>query len=107
MRSALVNQQGIPAGHLREEESGDWSFHYLKNYNGPAISLTLPVQSEAYHFDHFPTVFEGLLPEGLQLEAVLRQHKIDRNDYFQLLVTVGGDLVGALTITEEKEGESN
>lgn len=107
MRSALVNQQGIPAGHLREGVSGAWSFHYLPDYNGPAISLTLPVQSKAYHFDHFPAVFEGLLPEGPQLEAVLRQHKIDRHDYFRLLVTVGGDLVGALTIVEEKEGESN
>jgi serine/threonine-protein kinase HipA len=41
-----------------------------------------------------------LLPEGPQLEALLRKHKIDRHDAFRQLVTVGEDLVGSLTVHE-------
>ena len=37
----------------------------------------------------FPPPFEGLLPEGAQLEALLRNHKIDRDDAFGKLVVVG------------------
>jgi len=45
-------------------------------------------------------VFEGLLPEGPQLEALLRMHKIDRNNAFRQLVTVGADMVGSLTVKD-------
>jgi serine/threonine-protein kinase HipA len=47
-------------------------------------------------------VFDGLLPEGAQLEALLKTHKIDRNDYFKQLVTVGRDLVGSLSVRLSK-----
>jgi serine/threonine-protein kinase HipA len=42
-----------------------------------------------------------LLPEGPQLEAILRLHKIDRSDCFRQLITVGQDLVGSLTIEQD------
>ncbi|WP_156812382.1 HipA N-terminal domain-containing protein [Legionella tunisiensis] len=44
------------------------------------------------------SIFEGLLPEGIMLEALLRKYKIDRNDYFGQLILVGRDVVGAVTI---------
>jgi serine/threonine-protein kinase HipA len=34
------------------------------------------------------------------LEALLRQCKLDRNDYFGQLLRVGKDVVGAVTIEE-------
>lgn len=98
-RTALVHQAGEPAGHLVEMPGKGWSFTYLPEYDGPAVSLTMPVRAEPYEFGSFPPPFEGLLPEGPQLEALLRKHKIDRHDTFQQLVTVGGDLVGSLTIS--------
>ncbi|MDX2346428.1 MAG: HipA N-terminal domain-containing protein [Legionella sp.] len=49
----------------------------------------------------FPGFFEGLLPEGVILEALLRQYKIDENDYFQQLIIVGRNVVGAVTIEEQ------
>lgn len=99
-RRAVVCQHGEPAGHLEEAEEGRWTFCYLDGYVGAAVSLTLPVRAEPYRFDGFPAVFEGLLPEGPQLEALLRKHKIDRGDAFRQLVTVGADLVGSLTVEE-------
>jgi len=98
LRKAAVYQAGTLAGYLSESGDGGWSFTYEPTYQGPPVSLTLPVREQAYTFSTFPAVFDGLLPEGPQLEALLRKHKIDRRDYFRQLVTVGADLVGALTV---------
>jgi len=46
------------------------------------------------------------LPEGFQLEALLRRKKLDRNDHFGQLLLVGGDTVGAVTVREHP-AESN
>ncbi len=104
------NQSGELAGYLQEERDGQWLFIYEDSYEGLPVSLTLPVRKEAYKFRKFPPVFEGLLPEGPQLEALLRKHKIDHHDAFAQLVTVGEDLVGSLSIrlpkrTKSKESE--
>lgn len=99
-RRASVHQHGVLAGYLTEADGEGWQFTYLDGYRGAAVSLTLPVRAQAYAFSTFPPVFEGLLPEGPQLEALLRKHKIDRSDDFRQLVTVGADLVGSLTVTE-------
>lgn len=97
MRTAQINQHGIPAGILEELPEGAWQVSYRDDYTGPPLSFTLPVENKIRGFPTFPPVFEGLLPEGLQLEAILKQQKIDRHDYFALLMVVGGDLVGSLT----------
>ncbi|NIP93453.1 MAG: toxin HipA [Akkermansiaceae bacterium] len=104
-RRAAVFQHGELAGHLEAAEGAGWTFSYIDGYDGAAVSLTLPVRAEPYRFDGFPAVFEGLLPEGPQLEALLRKHKIDRVDAFRQLVTVGADLVGSLTVHEITNAE--
>lgn len=101
-RSAEVFQLGHLAGWLEELSSGAWQFTYRPGYEGLPISLTMPTRGEPYLFDKFPAVFDGLLPEGLQLEALLRKHKIDRNDLFRQLMIVGEDMVGSLTVREVK-----
>ncbi len=50
----------------------------------------------------FPPFFDGLLPEGILLEGLLKQRKIDKYDYFSQIVAVGNDLVGAVTVRENK-----
>lgn len=99
-RCAMIWQHGVPAGHLEEQADGGWRFTYLPGYAGPSVSLPLPVREEFYHFAEFPPFLEGLLPEGPQLEAILRKHKIDRGDCFRQLMIVGQDVVGSLTIKE-------
>jgi serine/threonine-protein kinase HipA len=99
-RRAIVRQHGTPAGQLAEAADGGWCFTYLPAYAGPAVSLAMPVRGEPYGFADFPPFLEGLLPEGPQLEAILRKHKIDRNDCFRQLMAVGLDVVGSLTVEE-------
>jgi serine/threonine-protein kinase HipA len=108
-RRAEVYQQGQLAGYLEAQAGGFWQFSYLPDYEGLAVSLTMPKRNEPYRFATFPPLFDGLLPEGLQLEALLRKHKIDRNDCFGQLMIVGADLVGSLSVypvkpsSEERE----
>ncbi|MFA6915318.1 MAG: HipA N-terminal domain-containing protein [Parachlamydiales bacterium] len=99
MKKAKVFVDGIPAGELHEIERGKkYVFIYLKNYNGQSVSLEMPLTKELYEYDRFPPFFEGLLPEGIMLEGLLRQTKIDRKDLMSQLIAVGGDVVGNVTI---------
>lgn len=97
MRRAEVRVDDRRAGEL-EEHDGRFTLTYDASYVGPPVSLTLPVRDEPYRFDRFPPFFDGLLPEGGLLEALLRQAKLDRSDGFGQLVTVGQDLVGNVTV---------
>jgi serine/threonine-protein kinase HipA len=98
MRKAKIYQPGEFAGTLEELDQNHYRFAYAPGYGGNPISLALPVCEPAYEFDKFPPVFEGLLPEGLQLEALLRQCKVDKRDLLQQLLLVGEDVVGSLTV---------
>jgi serine/threonine-protein kinase HipA len=94
---------GIPAGILEEIEARKkYRFAYLENYEGPPVSLAMPVDEKEFVFDRFPPFFDGLLPEGLLLEGLLKQRKIDKYDYFSQLMAVGNELVGAVTVQELK-----
>lgn len=101
MRSARVFVHGQSAGNLLEEERGKlYLFSYEASYSGPPVSLTMPVSGREFTFDGFPSFFDGLLPEGTQLEGLLRTRKLDEDDLFGQLVAVGSDLVGAVTVEE-------
>lgn len=100
-RQAMVFQQDVLAGRVAQLEGGEWSFVYESGYTGPPVSLSLPVRAEPYLFAAFPPFLDGLLPEGVQLEALLKQLKIDRRDCYRQLIAVGQDVVGSLKVIEE------
>ena len=103
MRKAEVFMHGVQAGVLEELVRGkSYRFNYVEDYNGPPISLTMPVEDREFFFQNFPPFFDGLLPEGILLEGLLKQKKIDKYDYFSQLVAVGNDLVCAVTVQEKK-----
>ena len=96
MRAARVFQKDRLAGLLEERDGGAYRFSYDRAFNGEPVSLTMPVSQTVWDFSGFPPAFEGLLPEGVQLDALLRLRKLDRSDLFGQLVTIGGDVVGSL-----------
>lgn len=102
MRRAQVLVNNEIAAVLIEHSTRSYELVYEKSYTGAPISLTLPRRNESYQFNSFPTFFEGLLPEGIMLQSLLKTKKIDKNDYFSQLVVVGLDLIGGLTIKEIK-----
>ncbi len=101
MRTAKVFVCGKDAGLLSERVfAKEYAFEYNDGYNGLPVSLTMPLDQKFYSFDHFPPFFDGLLPEGHQLEGLLKQGKVDRNDFFSQLILVGNDTVGAVSVKE-------
>ena len=101
MRKARVYVKGIEAGILSELKQGtEYCFEYLEDYEGLEVSRTMLTDQKHYSFDKFPPFFEGLLPEGVQLEGLLKIKKIDKNDLFSQLMAVGDELVGVITVKE-------
>ena len=101
MRQAIVKVHDLNAGILTQTDDEHYRFEYQTGYTGAPVSLTMPVNTEGYEFITFPPFFDGVLPEGGQLEGLLRIRKIDRHDYFSQLLAVGQDLVGAVTVFEK------
>ncbi|HLB52322.1 MAG TPA: HipA N-terminal domain-containing protein [Chlamydiales bacterium] len=104
MKKAKVFVDNILAGYLIEwKKNQHYEFCYLEKYSGPSISLTMPISKSVHSFDQFPPFFDGFLPEGFMLDALLRKAKIDKNDRFEQLVRVGQELVGNITIEKDDE----
>ena len=99
MRRANISVNGVYAGDLEEIVKGkQYRFTYREKYDGGAVSLTMPVSQKVYVFDRFPPFFEGLLPEGPMLEALLKKKKIDADDYLEQLMQVGKEMVGNISV---------
>jgi serine/threonine-protein kinase HipA len=98
MKLARIYQQNQLAGLLEARDDGTYRFAYDDAFRGEPVSLTMPTSQRVWEFPRFPAPFEGLLPEGVQLEALLRLRKLDRNDLFSQLLAVGRDVVGSLRI---------
>ena len=93
--------EGVLAGVLEETERGrKYLFRYEEQYTGRPVSLAMPTSKRENVYETFPPFFDGVLPEGVMLEALLKQRKIDRDDLFAQLVAVGEDLVGAVSVRE-------
>ena len=99
MKKAKVFVNGHLAGELQEIERGkQYHFVYFQKLQRPFSIFRNANSQLIYEFDQFPPFFEGLLPEGMMLEGLLRQTKIDRHDFMSQLIAVGGDLVGNVTV---------
>lgn len=102
MKNAHIYQQNQLAGMLEARDNGSYRFTYEAKFRGEPVSLTMPTSQAVWEFPRFPAPFEGLLPEGVQLDALLRIRKLDRTDLFGQLLAVGHDVVGSLRIEAVK-----
>lgn len=98
MKIADIYVNGVFAGLLTELNKNHYVFEYLSNYQGMPVSLTMPLVQKKYEFHQFPPFFDGLLPEGIMLIQLLKQNKIDSQDFLTQLIQVGEDLVGNVTV---------
>lgn len=89
------------AGQLTEDEQG-YHFQYLPEYvskpGAAPISLTLPIQEEAYNSNLLFPFFDGLIPEGWLLEIAEKNWKLNARDRMGLLLTTCHDCIGAVSI---------
>ena len=103
MRKAEVYRNGVLAGILTEADDRTFEFQYISVYfndnSEPAISLTLPKDRLAFFSEYLFPVFYNMLSEGANRIVQSRQLKIDKNDFFGLLLaTAQYDTIGAITI---------
>ena len=97
-----ILNHGKLAGILEYSEEDHYLFCYDEAYQGAPISLTMPLEKQSFHYKKLPPFFDGLLPEGIMLEALLRKYKLDKSDYMGQLKQIGQDVVGSVTIEEMK-----
>jgi len=105
MKKSEVYRNGILAGVLIQEKKDSYIFRYddfyYNNPDKPAISLTLPKNNMEYYSKNLFPFFFNMLSEGINKRLQCRQLKIDKNDYFSLLLaTAQHDTVGVITIVK-------
>lgn len=101
MRQAQIYRKNILAG-LLTEEGGEYIFHYDSDYltspKAAAISLTLPLQQEAYTSPVLFPFFDGLIPEGWLLDVALRNTDISVLDRMSLLLLCCKECIGSVSV---------
>lgn len=103
MKQGRVFYKQIPAGIIREDETGfvfQYDADYLKREGAKEISLTLPLREEEYVSQTMFPFFDGLIPEGWLLEVAVESWKINPRDRMSLLLTCCRDCVGAVSVEE-------
>ncbi len=103
MRTLAVYNNDVQAGILTENAPGHgYVFQYLDSYitsGGNAISLTLPIQREAFKSEHLFPFFSNMVPEGANRRIICRSKRIDEDDLFGLLTAMAGkDTIGAVNL---------
>lgn len=111
MRQANIFYKEQLAGILTENDEG-YEFRYLSEYlssdTAKAISLTFPLQEEAYTSPVLFPFFDGLIPEGWLLDVALRNTDISILDRMSLLLTCCKDCIGAVSVVAiERKEESH
>ena len=104
MRSASVYFKDTLAGKLLDLEDR-FEFIYDKEYlkEGFPISVSLPLQEEPFFSNSLFPFFDGLIVEGWLLKEAEKNWKIDQNDRFGLLMLVGDDCIGAVSVKEDRQ----
>ena len=101
MKRAKIYTHNHLAGVLTENEEG-YTFVYNSSYlalpEAEAISLTMPLQSQAYQDKVLFPFFDGLIPEGWLLSVAKNTWKINARDRMSLLIACCKDCIGAVSV---------
>ena len=101
MRQGEIWVNNSLAGILTEDDNG-YSFSYKEDYleldDASSVSLTLPLQEEAFHSENLFPIFDGLIPEGWLLDIVHKNWKINPRDRMGLLLTTCRDCIGNISV---------
>jgi len=103
MREAKILFKDEEAGILTQHDDGSFIFSYhdawLADKNKPSISLTLPKNEQPFHSEFLFPFFYNMLPEGSNKQVVCKLNRIDKEDYFGLLMTTAkNDTIGAVRV---------
>lgn len=103
MRQAEIYFKGEKAGLLTQLDNGSFIYEYddlwMSDSNRPPISLTFSKSKKEYKSDYLFPFFYNMLPEGANKQIVCNNLRIDKDDFFSLLlITARYDTIGAVTV---------
>ncbi|MCH8549822.1 MAG: HipA N-terminal domain-containing protein [Balneolaceae bacterium] len=102
-RKANIYVHESKAGVLEETETGyrfQYDYQYFSKTNAEPVSLTLPLQEEAYESQVLFPFFDGLIPEGWLLDVVEDIWKVNPKDRMGLLLVSCRDSIGNVSVRE-------
>jgi serine/threonine-protein kinase HipA len=107
MRKAAIYYKDLFAGVLTENDEGEYTFRYDKQYvakyPGQFLTFTMPVATGPFKDRRLFPFFEGLIPEGWLLDIASKSWKINQNDRMGLLMACCGNCIGAVSVEPIKE----
>ena len=108
MRQEEIYRKDILAG-MQTEEGGEYRFCYDEAYlareDAQPVSLTLPLQTEAFVSPVLFPFFDGLIPEGWLLDVAIRNTDISILDRMSLLLLCCKECIGSVSVVPiNKEG---
>lgn len=102
MRQAIVKYNDVAAGLLQETDDGNYIFTYgemyVQAYPQQFVSFQMPVRTQPYISKRLFPFFDGLIPEGWLLNITAETWRIHKNDRMGLLLAVGQNCIGAVSI---------
>ena len=105
MRQAKIYRKDIFAGILTEY-GGEYRFCYNETYlareDAQPVSLTLPLQTDAFVSPVLFPFFDGLIPEGWLLDVALRNTDISILDRMSLLLLCCKECIGSVSVVPIK-----
>lgn len=102
IKELSVRLNGVQIGMLKLVR-GKMEFSYDESAKIP-ISLSLPLQDAPFKEKVCRSFFGGLLPENANMrEKLAEKYKININDDFKLLQSIGGDCAGAVSFCEPND----
>ena len=102
-RSGVMRRVGLISGNNASDSRFSYLEDYLRSEDPAPISLSLPLQTEAFSPAQTKNFFEGLLPEGFTRRTVAQWMHVAEDDYLSILHGLGRECLGALCITVEDE----
>ena len=98
---------GTIIGNNSEDVCFGYAKEYLSGGGSASISVSLPLQDEAFSPSQTRNFFESLLPEGYSRTAVANWIKADENDYLAILSALGRECLGAIKIDSGEESDKS
>jgi serine/threonine-protein kinase HipA len=107
MRQAEIYRKDVLAGILTED-GGEYCFRYEQAYltrkDAQPVSLTLPLQTEAFVSPVLFPFFDGLIPEGWLLDVAIRNTDISILGRMSLLLLCCRECIGSISVVHKKTG---
>jgi serine/threonine-protein kinase HipA len=93
---------GNCVGELQQDDDGQLRFRYLEEWlshvEAAPLSVSLPLQKEAFPQKQARPFFAGLLPEETNRDLIAKMFGVSKNNDFALLDRIGGECAGAVSL---------